>query len=216
MKIANALAYRVALPLVVIAIGVLLGAYLIVSRPQAVPNPPAEKVTPVNVITAEFRSYQPELHVYGEIIAGREAEIRPMVAGRITALDETFRSGAYVEAGQTLVQIDRFDYEVAVRELQADVDEARAHLAELESDLDAARSTLKLLEEQITLRERDVARLAKLTKQNQSSEKAYDDAQIALNNAAQERVQGRQQIDSLAARVRQQQCAPRRRGRGAH
>ena len=207
MKIANALAYRVALPLVVIAIGVLLGAYLIVSRPHAVPNPPAEKVTPVNVITAEFRTYQPDLHVYGEIIAGREAEIRPMVAGRITALDETFRSGAYVEAGQTLVQIDRFDYEVAVRELQADVDEARAHLAELESDLDAARSTLKLLEEQITLRERDVARLAKLTKQNQSSEKAYDDAQIALNNAAQERVQGRQQIDSLAARVRQQQAA---------
>lgn len=207
MKTANAFAYRVALPITAIALGLLLGGYLIASRPQALPNPPTEKITPVTVIPAEFRSFQPALHVYGEITAGREAEIRPMVEGRITALDEMFRSGAYVEAGQVLVQIDRFDYEVAVRELQADLDEARARLAELESDLAAARSTLKLLDEQIALRERDVERLAKLTKRNQSSEKAYDDAQIALNGAAQQRVQGHQQVDSLAARVRQQQAA---------
>jgi RND family efflux transporter MFP subunit len=207
MKTTNALASRVALPIAAIAVGVLLAAYLIASRPRALPNPPTEKVTPVTVVPAAFRTFQPELHVYGEITAGREAEVRPMVAGRITALNEMFRSGAYVEAGQVLVQIDRFDYEVAVRELQADLDEARARLAELESDLDAARSTLNLLDEQIVLRERDLERLAKLTKKNQSSEKAYDDAKIALNSAAQQRVQGRQQIDSLAARVRQQQAA---------
>lgn len=207
MKPANTPVYRVVVPLAAVALGVLLGGYLIASRPQALPNPPTEKVTPVTVIPAEFRKFQPDLHVYGEITAGREAEIRPMVAGRITALDEMFRSGAYVDSGQELVQIDRFDYEVAVRELQADLDEARAHLAELESDLVAARSTLKLLDEQIVLRDRDLARLAKLTKKNQSSEKAYDDAQIALNGAAQQRVQGRQQIDSLTARVRQQQAA---------
>lgn len=207
MKRTNAFAYRVALPLVVVALGVLLGRYLIVSRPQALPNPPAEKVTPVTVIPAQYTTFRPELQVYGEITAGREAEIRPVVAGRITALDETFRSGAYVQAGQMLVQIDRFDYEVSVRELSADRDEARARLVELESDLDAARNTLQLVDEQIGLRERDLARLDKLTKKNQSSEKAYDDARIALNNAAQQRVQGRQQIDSLTARVRQQQAA---------
>lgn len=207
MKTANALRYRVALPLGVAALGVLLGAYLIISRPRALPNPPVEKVTPVTIIPAEFTTFRPELQVYGEITAGREAEIRPMVAGRITALDEAFRSGAYVEAGRVLVQIDRFDYELAVRELQADVDEARARLAELESDLVAARSTLTLLDEQIALRERDLERLAKLTKKNQTSEKAYDDARIALNSAAQQRIQGRQEIDSLAARVSQQQAA---------
>lgn len=207
MKTANVLTTRVALPILVIACGVLIGGYLVASRPQARANPPAEKITPISVITAEFRTFQPELHVYGEIAAGREAEIRAMVAGRITQIDETYRSGAYVETGQPFVQIDRFDYEVAVRELQADLDESRARLAELESDLGAARSTLQLLEEQIALRERDLARVAKLAKKNQSSEKAYDDAQIALNSTAQQRVQGQQQVDSLAARIRQQQAA---------
>ncbi|MGR9090306.1 MAG: efflux RND transporter periplasmic adaptor subunit [Gammaproteobacteria bacterium] len=205
MKTANA--SRVALPILVITAGLLIGAYLVASRPTAQPNPPVEKITPVSVLTAQFITFQPELHVYGQITAGREAEIRSMVAGRITLLDEMYRSGAYVETGQPFVQIDRFDYEVAVRELQADLDESRAHLAELESDLDAARSTLKLLLEQSVLRERDLERVAKLTKKSQSSEKAYDDAQIALNSAAQQRVQGRQQVDALAARIRQQQAA---------
>ena len=191
MRTANAFASRVALPILAIAIGLLVGGYLIASRPQALANPPAEIITPVSVLTAEFRKFQPELHVYGAVTAGREAEIRSMVAGRITALDETYRSGAYVETGQAFAQIDRFDYEVSVRELEADLEESRAHLTELESDLAAARSTLKLFDEQIVLRERDLERVAKLAKKNQSSEKAYDDARLALNSAAQQRVSTR-------------------------
>jgi len=206
MSTFKALASRIAIPTAIIVFGVVVGAYMVTSRPKAQPSPPGEKVVPVRVQLAEFRDIQPELLVYGEITSGREAEIRSMVAGRITSLDPAYRSGAYVETGQRFAEVDPFDYELSVREQQADLAESRARLVELESDLSAERRFLVLLDEQIDLRERDLTRVANLAKKNQTSEKAYDDAKIALNTARQLRLQGQQTIDSLTARIDQQRA----------
>lgn len=191
-------------PFAVLMTAALIGTYLVMSRPQARPNPPAEKIQPVSIVSAQVENFRPSLLVYGEIAAGREAEIRSMVAGRIVAVDANFRSGSAVLAGHEFVEIDRFEFDVAVREKMADVDEADAKLREVDSELRAQLRFVELLEEQIKLRERDRDRTANLAKKNQSSEKALDDAEIALNATAQQLVQAEQRATILAARERQQ------------
>jgi len=204
-------ASRIVVPLMVVFAGGLVAAYLIGTRPEARPNPPTEKVRPVNVVRARFESVQPTLLVYGEIVAGREAEIRSMVAGRLVYLDPAYRNGAYVDAGSRLVAIDTFEYELAVKEQLADLNGARARLQELSSELSVQRRLVVLFDEQIELRQRDGDRIANLVDTGQMAEKAFDDAKIALNAARQQRLQGEQTVKVLMARIDQQRAAVERR-----
>ncbi len=207
----NSFASRIVVPFAVIFAGSLMAAYLIGSRPEARPSPPSEKVRPVRVIPARFESIRPDLLVYGEIVSGREAEIRAMVAGRLIYLDPGYRTGAYVEEGRRLATVDPFEYEIAVRQQLADLNEARAKLQELHGELGAERQLLMLYGEQIKLRQRDVDRIMNLLKKSQMSEKAYDDAKLALNLASQQRLQGKQTIEALVARIDQQRAVVERR-----
>lgn len=202
----NGLSFRILIPLAVITFGVLVGAYLVGTRPKAHPNPPAERVRPVKVVTAARKNIRPELLVYGEIVSGREAELRSMVAGRLVYLDPSYRSGAYVAAGSRLAEIDPFEYEIALREQTADVAEAQSKLRELQSELEINRRLLTLLDEQIELRKRDSDRVSNLVKKSQASEKAVDDAKLALNSARQARLQGEQTIERLDAQIEQQRA----------
>ncbi len=164
----------------------------------------------MSVVSARHERLQPRLLVHGEVVAGREAEIRSMVAGRITAINPVFRSGASVRADDELAVIDPFNYEIAIRERRADLDEAAAKLRELEADIAAERELLSVLEEQIGLRERDRDRVRNLASKNQTSEKALDDAELALNDARQRFLQGRQSVATLVARIDQQRAAVER------
>jgi len=194
-------------PFAIVLAGGLLGAYLVMSRPQARPSPVEEKVLPVRVVNARIENVRPDLFVYGEIISGREAEIRSMVSGRIVELDPEFRSGAYVVTGQRFARIDPFDYDIAVRERQANLDEARAALGEYNAELETERKLIALLDEQLKLRETDRDRAENLVKKRQTSEKALDDAQLAVNAARQVRLQTEQAISVLLAKIDQQHAA---------
>jgi multidrug efflux system membrane fusion protein len=202
----NTIASNILVPVAVVIVGGLIAAYLVGSRPKAQANPPTQAIRPVQIVAARYETLRPELRVYGEITAGREAEIRSMVAGRLISLDPHYRSGAYVEAGAQLAAIDPFEYEIALREQHADFAEAQAKLKELRADLKAQSSLIKLLDEQFSLRLRDSGRIANLALKNQSSEKALDDAKLALNLARQQRLQGMQSVSSLEARVEQQRA----------
>ena len=197
---------RYAMPLVVLALGVTASVWLVATRPAAKPSPPAETVWPVRTVPAEARRVRGELRLYGEVVAGREAEIRSLVDGRVVVLDPDFRSGTFVDERQRLVGIDPFDYEIALRERQAGLDEAHARLAELEAEAEAENELLALRTEQIALRERDEARIADLAKRQQSSAQALDESRLALNAARQERVRARQTIATLKARIAQQRA----------
>ena len=145
----NGLTAQVVVPIAVVVISGLIAAYMIGSRPEARPNPPSQIVRAVTIVTARQVTVRPEIRVFGEIASGREAEIRSMVAGRLIYLGPGFRAGAYVEAGSQLAAIDPFEYEIVLREQQADLAEAQARSRELQSDLGAERQLLKLLDEQI-------------------------------------------------------------------
>jgi len=112
---------------------------LMASRPRMRPVPVAERVWPVEVIEASFGTVQPELKLFGEVIAGRRSELRPLVSGLIVEVGPNFHDGGIVQKDELLVQIDAFDYETALAEQRSVLKEAEARMQMLKKDYERAR-----------------------------------------------------------------------------
>lgn len=194
---------RVLLPLLILLGGAAIAAYFVGSRPRAEPQPPEERVWPVAVVDVALRDIEPRISVFGEVVAGREAELRAMVAGRLIEIDPAFRDGAFVRAGARLAVIDPVDYEIRLAESRADLERARAALAELERERDYEAKLLANAERQVELAARGLERSTALARTGTESQRARDDADMALANAEQTRLQRAQTIARLETRIDQ-------------
>jgi len=146
-------------PLLIIVFTVLIVAIMMATRPQLAPVDLPERVWPVEVVTVGLRDEQPVLELFGEVMAGRRSELRALVPGTIVEVGPGFREGAFVAAGELLVQIDPFDY-------QNDVAEQTALLSEARANLETKR--------------RDLKRIRELFAEKNVSEQSLDDAKLAL------------------------------------
>ena len=102
---------RIVLPIVVLAASIAVAAFLMTSRPELASAPAEERVWVVETVEIAYGELQPELTLYGEIIAGREVEMRALVAGTVVALGDNFVEGGSVRRGELLVAIDLFGTE---------------------------------------------------------------------------------------------------------
>lgn len=127
------------LPLLILAGTVVIIVLLMATRPKMQPVPRPERVWPVEVTEARYASLQPELELFGEVIAGRRSELRPLVSGLIVEVGPNFHDGGIVEAGELLVQIDAFEYETALAEQRSILKEAEARLQLLRKDFERAK-----------------------------------------------------------------------------
>ena len=164
--------FQAALALAILA-GAGLGAYALwYTRPTVQPTPPVERVRTVAAVPAVRVDAQPEMRVFGDIVAGREVVLRSLVAGRVVEVGANFVEGGVVRAGALLIAIDPFDYRAAIAEYEARIAEARAKLTEIGALLTSAGELLEHDREQRELGRRDVARRDRLRGTAAGSEKA--------------------------------------------
>jgi RND family efflux transporter MFP subunit len=174
---------KVFLPLAFIVLPIGVVAFLILTRPEPVPRPIAERMWTVETIPATVANVQPDRRFFGRVVAGREVDLRTEVAGRVVEVSPSFVDGGVVGAGDLLVRIDPFDYEAAVRETEA--------------DLKGARGLLERDHEQIELRRRDVARRERLKGRGAGSVKTLDDSKLQLSEAEQRIIDRTNRIERL-------------------
>ncbi len=183
---------KVLLPLVLIAASLAGAGYLRATRPEVAPKEQAETVWTVRTATVEHRDHQPTLDLYGEVVAGREATIRPRVGGEVIEASPKLREGGRFAEGELMLRIDPFDYRSAVDELDAQIAEAEARRTELRATSAGEEMSLETDREQLALIRRDVERFERLSTSSAASEKSLDDAKIAFsrqNDAVRRREQ---------------------------
>ncbi|MHA1537489.1 MAG: efflux RND transporter periplasmic adaptor subunit [Alphaproteobacteria bacterium] len=195
---------KIVLPLVIVALGVGFAGYLRATKPPVARNPALERVWIVSAQPVVLTNVQPKLRLYGEIVAGRKVDLRPLVAGRIVAVGSKFAAGGIVRAGDLLIQIDPFDYKSAVDERKAQLDESKARLEEYLSELIAEKRQIAGDKASLALRQRDAVRKARLRARGSGSVKSSDDAKLALAQAEQKLIAREQSIARLQARSKQQ------------
>lgn len=130
---------RAGLPLLILAGAVLIVAILTATRPRLAPVPAAERVWAVSAVTVQRQTLQPELDLFGEVVAGRRSELRPLVPGRVLRVGANFRDGGIVREGELLLQIDPFDYETALAEQRSRLREGEVRLEVVRRDLKRAQ-----------------------------------------------------------------------------
>ncbi len=197
---------KLLLPVILIAVSLVGASYLRATKPAVDPSPEVERVWTVRATAVDHQDHQPTLRLYGELVAGRDVTIRPDVAGKVIEASSKLFDGGRFEQGETILKIDPFDYRAAIDELKAQQREAKARQAELVANKAMEEMTLELDQEQLALVGRDVERYQRLSDNRTASEKAFDEAKIALSQQTGTVQQRRQSVIMLNARMDQQEA----------
>ncbi len=206
------LAAKALLPLLVVGLGVGGVIYLVQTRPQLAPSAPREKVWVVAVATVALADVRPELRLYGEIVAGREVELRALVAGEVVEVAPAFRDGGRIEADALLVAIDPFEYQATLDERVAELDEARARLDEIKVGRQSEAAALVRDQEMLDLRRRDLTRVSRLYQTGNISVKSLDNAKLELARQNQATTTRQHGLAAETARLNQQEAKIERLG----
>lgn len=204
------IAPKILLPIILIAASLAGAGYLRATRPDVTPAPETEPVWTVRATLVEHGNHQPTLELYGELVASRVVTIRPKVAGEVIEASDRLLDGGRFAQGDVILRIDSFDYETAIDDLEAQIAEAEARRAELVANRATEEMMLVLDRDQLALVERDVERYERLSGSRAASEKAFDDARIALSRQTGTVSQREQAIVMLDARLAQQDAAIKR------
>lgn len=130
---------RVLIPLVVLAVGLLVGYRL--SQPV---DEPAPKHVPPQVLETEVSElhrtdYTILLDSQGVIRAHHESTLTAGINGTILRIHPGFEDGAFFQAGELLVEINPADFEAAVAAARSQLARAEAALAQEEARARQAR-----------------------------------------------------------------------------
>ncbi|MCL6478952.1 MAG: efflux RND transporter periplasmic adaptor subunit [Peptococcaceae bacterium] len=118
---------RWVLPVIVVAVLVLLVLLILarISSRKADNAATQERLQPVEVVSVMSRPFSDELSVSGLVTPFMEANLSPLVAGRVSAVN--VEVGQRVKQGETLLIIDQTDYFAALKQAEAGLESARAN-----------------------------------------------------------------------------------------
>ncbi|MEL6108333.1 MAG: HlyD family efflux transporter periplasmic adaptor subunit [Planctomycetota bacterium] len=167
-----------AVPPILIGVGVV--AALASSRKE-LPRLEATRVaTPVEVVAVATHMVFPEILGFGTASARRTWTATAEVAGKVVATHPTLRSGRRVEAGATLLQIDREDYQLRVDQRVAELEQAQSQLAERELAVESDQASLAIQQQLLKVLENDVSRLGQLRERSAASPSELDSKMSAM------------------------------------
>ncbi|NJR13639.1 MAG: biotin/lipoyl-binding protein [Phyllobacteriaceae bacterium] len=146
------------LMIAVLAGGVVAMNRVIASAPERTARPFTPPVITVQAVMAEIGRHTPRVSAFGEIVAARSVELRPAVAGEIMSVSERLRVGDQVEAGTVIATIDAFEYEGALVEARANLQQTEAAIREIDARIAAERDQMAAAEEQLQLARDDLTR----------------------------------------------------------
>ncbi|MEM9635504.1 MAG: HlyD family efflux transporter periplasmic adaptor subunit, partial [Pseudomonadota bacterium] len=183
---------------------------LIATRPEVPKQAVQEQSYAVETLTVSQGDFAPDINVFGETTAGREVELRALVAGEVVEVHPNLKAGGKVLQGEVLVAIDRFDYEGAVTEAEANLAEAHAGLVESEGRVELEKANVVRVMEQLEFAKRDLVRAEDLLGKGAVTERTLDDRKLLVSQRQQSLEQTQNTLALEEAKVVQQNAAIKR------
>jgi membrane fusion protein, multidrug efflux system len=194
---------KAAVPIGVLAAAALGYQHIVDTKAEVPRRPPSERHWTVETLTAQPNAYRPRIVAYGTVVAGRQVALRALVGGEVVSVGVGLREGGRVEAGDPLVEIDSFEYEGAVAEAQANLDEAKAKLTEARARLRLESSSLTNAREQLDIAMRDQERAETLLQRGSMSQQTLDARHLTVMQRQQAVDSGVATLDIMSAQIDQ-------------
>jgi len=145
-----------------ICLGLLLGAgavtVLIFATEPTAERTGATRETAmlVDVTTVQRDTVQPTIEAMGTVRPAQDIILSPRVSGEILRRGDGFTPGGYVEAGETLLQIDPSDYENTLQQRRSELRQAEADLNLEMGRQDVAQQDYQLLDDSLSEEDRSL------------------------------------------------------------
>jgi RND family efflux transporter MFP subunit len=130
---------KVALPIIVIAVGVGAAFFFTSLRPEPEAKAPDVIRPLVEIVRAMPEDIVLEVHAQGTVVPRSETMLVTEVSGRIEEVSPALVAGGFFEAGEVLLRLDPVDYRAAVEEARGRVAQAELRLAQEQADAEVAR-----------------------------------------------------------------------------
>jgi len=164
---------RILMPIV--AILGLITAVLIIKLQSGVDHQSQQQIaTPVSTIVAESRSIRPSITGFGTVAADTKLQLKAEISGRIKYLNPKLKKGALLAKDTIAIKIDDVDYQLALKQAQADLLVNKANLTEFDLTIANTKQDLILAEQKLKLSNKEYQRKVKLRKQGTVSQSAID------------------------------------------
>ncbi len=196
---------KLLIPLGILLLSILTAGMLKATKQDASISSHEQRVWSVDVVPVKIEDVRPRLRLYGEVVAGRQINVRSLSMGVVASVGANFVDGASVREGEKLLFVDSFTHSRRLSEQKALLAEARARNGELSA---AQKSIALLLEEdrrQLDIIERDFRRYEQL-KTGIVSEQTMDEKRLAVSRARESFLARDQQLLSIGAQIDQQKA----------
>lgn len=136
---------KVALPVIILATGGGLALGLMETGPKAVRKPPVRAAKLVEVAPVAFTRTAVTIDAMGTVQPDRQVALKPQVSGDVTWLSAEFVPGGVLEAGEQLLKLNPRDYQLVVRQHEADLAKAESSLKIEQGQQSIAKREYELL-----------------------------------------------------------------------
>lgn len=155
------------------------GAVVLVRSAESAEREPAATLPPlVEHLSATAAPARPRLLGNGVVEPAREATLSPQLSGRVVYVSPKLVVGGRVQEGEVLLRIDDRDYEIAVRQQRATVQQRQVEL-----ELEKAYGKVAKQEWELMGTPNGDGRLASREPQREAAEVAVDAARSQLERA---------------------------------
>ena len=90
-----------------------VGAFIVATGPELEPQSTPPLIPVVNTVPAVMETVRLAVSTHGTVVPKSESDLVAEVSGRIVHVSPALVSGGFFAEGETLVEIERIDYEVA-------------------------------------------------------------------------------------------------------
>lgn len=170
------------LPLLLIFGSIGIAAVFILTRPEPPRAEDQFRGMLVSVERVERETISLDVLVQGTAKPAKQVAIRPQVAGKVVRQHPQLMPGGLVEEGDLLYQIERDDFEIALRQSRSALKEAEARLRLEKGQHRVAQEEWELFKQEVG-EERGDRELALRLPQLQTAEAAVESARARLDKA---------------------------------
>lgn len=165
-----------------------LGFYLL-APPEQATRPPDKGVAPrVETQSAVEHTDGLKFEVDGVVVPFRQLDIAAQVSGRVEFKSDECRIGRAVRKDDLLIRIEQRDYEIEVKRIEEELEQADAMLDELDAEIKTANNLIASGKELMLIESRQLERSSDLFQRRVASDSELDEArraELASRNAHQ-------------------------------
>lgn len=174
------------MPLLILGGGI--AGFIVLSKTREVPVRAAEKDLPPLVETAVAESFTGSLDITvdGVVVPFREVDLSAEVSGRIIQKAAECEAGRFVTEGTLLYKIDPSDYELEIRRLQEELNQADVAIQEADVEIENSAGLIELAEEDLALQRQELRRTTGLAGRSAVTEAELDKvkrSEVSARNA---------------------------------